>query len=228
VQSRASRGTQFLALVLVLLGGCSTATDTVDHSRAAAPLLASPPGEPPSLLPLWKFFGNRETNWGYKISPDGARVGWIGSHKSRRDPGTLDTRSPRSVFGFDWAADSHHVLYTQDRDGDERHHVYPMSVDSPDERPVDLTPWEGATSRVHRVVHGDPDHIVIASNRRDLTVFDLYRVSLATREATRLAENPGDVTTRLTDAAGRPRPRLRQTRPTKLDLERKSRKADVL
>ena len=59
-------------------------------------------------------------------------------------------------------------------------------------------------------------------------MFDLYRVSLATREATRLAENPGDVTTRLTDAVGRPRPRLRQTRPTKLDLERKSRKADVL
>jgi len=79
----ANRGTQFLALVLVLLGGCSTATDTVDHSRAAVPLSASTPGEPPSLLPLWKFFGNRETNWGYKISPDGARVGWIGSHKSR-------------------------------------------------------------------------------------------------------------------------------------------------
>src|SRR2546423_13429266 len=43
VQSRASRGTQFLALVLVLLGGCSTATDTVDHSRAAAPLLRRRP-----------------------------------------------------------------------------------------------------------------------------------------------------------------------------------------
>src|SRR5438132_3719994 len=224
----ASRTTLIIALVQVLLAGCSTATDTADHSRAAVPLPASTPGEPPSLLPLWKFFGNRETNWGYKISPDGARVGWIGSHKSRRDPGILDTRSPRSVFGFDWAADSHHVRYTQDRDGDERHHVYLMSLESPDERPVDLTPWEGATSWVHRVVHGDPDHVVIASNRRDLTVFDLYRVSLATREATRLAENPGDVTTRLTDAAGRPRPRLRQTRTTKLDLARNARKRDVL
>ena len=225
----ASRTTLILALVQVLLAGCSTALDTADHAGAPVPLPASTPGGPPSLLPLWKFFGNRETNWGYKISPDGARVGWIGSHKSRmtvfvrtvgeRDSGILDTHSPRSVFGFDWAADSRRVLYIQDRDGDERHHVYLMSVDSPDERPVDLTPWEGATSWVHRIVHGDPDHVVIASNRRDLTVFDLYRVSLATREATLLAENPGDVTTWLTDVAGRPRARLRQTGPTRLDLE---------
>src|SRR5207248_5250759 len=97
----ASRTTLILALVQVLLAGCSTATDTADHARAAVPLPASTPGGPPSLLPLWKFFGNRETNWGYKISPDGARVGWIGSHNRRmtgfvrtvgeRDSGVRDT-----------------------------------------------------------------------------------------------------------------------------------------
>src|SRR3989440_2367470 len=122
------------ALLQVLLAGCSTATDTADYARAAVPLPASTPGEPPSLLSLWKFFGNRETNWGYKISPDGARVGWIGSHKSRmtvfvrtvggRDSGILDKQSPRSVFGFDLAADRSRVLYLTDLVGDERHHSY--------------------------------------------------------------------------------------------------------
>jgi hypothetical protein len=45
-------------------------------------------------------------------------------------------------------------------------------------------------------------HVVIASNRRDRTVFDLYRVNLTTREATLIAENPGDVTDWLTDREG--------------------------
>ncbi|MGH7278222.1 MAG: alpha/beta hydrolase family protein, partial [Candidatus Rokuibacteriota bacterium] len=99
------------------------------------------------------------------------------------------------------------------------HHVYLASVDAPDARPVDLTPWEGATSWVHRVVRSHPERIVIASNRRDRAVFDLYRLSLTTREATLIAENPGEVTDWLTDRQGRPRARLRQPTPTQLDLE---------
>lgn len=224
-----SRTALGLSLVLALLAGCSSATDRLDAPRPVVPHAASTPGELASPVALWRFFGNRETNWGYKVSPDGTRFGWIGSHKSRMtiffrpvgegEAGIVDTHSPRTVFGFEWAADSRRLLYIQDRDGDERYHVYLTSVDAPGERPVDLTPWEGATSWVHRVVHADPDHIVIASNRRDLTVFDLYRVSLTSREATLLAENPGDVTDWLTDAAGRPRARLRQPSPTQLHLE---------
>jgi dipeptidyl aminopeptidase/acylaminoacyl peptidase len=217
-----------LVLILALLTGCSSATG-LDAPRPVDPPVTSTPGEPPSPLPLWRFFGNRESNWGYKVSPDGTRVGWIGSHKSRMtiffrplgkgSAGIIDTHSARAVFDFQWAADSRRVLYTQDRDGDERYHIYLTSVDAPDERPVDLTPWPGAISWIHRVVPTDPDHIVVASNRRDRTVFDLYRVSLTSREAVLLAENPGDVTDWLTDTTGRPRARLRQPSPAELHLE---------
>ena len=217
-----------LALVLALLTGCSSAT-AVDPARATAPGTASTPGEPAAPLPLWRFFGNRESNWGYKVSPDGARVGWIGSHRSRMTiffrpvgegrAGIVDTHSPRSVSDFQWAADSRRILYIQDRNGDERYHVYLTSIDAPDEPPADLTPWTGAISWVHRVPPSDPEHIVVASNRRDSTVFDLYRVSLASREATLLAQNPGDVTDWLTDTAGRPRARLRQPAPSERHLE---------
>lgn len=217
-----------LALLLALVAGCSTSSDRRDAGPAVA-RDASTPGPPPSPVPLWRFFGNRETNWGYKVSPDGARVGWIGSHRSRMTiafrppgagtPGFIDTHSPRNVFGFEWAADSRRILYLQDREGDERYHVYLTSVDTPDARPVDLTPWDGATSWLHRIVPSDPDHIVIASNRRDLTVFDLYRVSLASGTATLVAENPGDVTEWLTDRRGQPRARMRQSSPAEVHLE---------
>jgi len=190
-----------------------------DAPPLTVPLAASMPGEPPEPVPLWRFFANRESTWGYKVSPDGQRLGWIASHARRatvfsRPVGDgqvsiIDTHSPRSVFDFEWAADSRRIFYLQDSDGDERYHVYLASVDAPWERPIDLTPWEGATSWVHRVPRTDPGHVVIMSNRRDRTVFDLWRVSLVEREATLIAENPGDVMDWLTDWDGAPRGRLR-------------------
>jgi len=60
-----------------------------------------------------------------------------------------------------------------------------------------------------RVPRSDPGHVVIMSNRRDRAVFDLWRVNLVAREATLIAENPGDVMAWLTDWAGAPRARLR-------------------
>jgi len=104
-----------------------------DAPPLTVPLAASMPGEPPEPVPLWRFFANRESTWGYKVSPDGQRLGWIASHARRatvfsRPVGDgqvsiIDTHSPRSVFDFEWAADSRRIFYLQDSDGDERYHV---------------------------------------------------------------------------------------------------------
>lgn len=101
------------------------------------------------------------------------------------------------------------MLYPQDRDGDENYHIYLANTDAPDREPVDLTPWPGARSWVHRVVRSDPEHMIVASNRRDRTAFDLYRVNLRARDTALIAENPGDVVEWMTDWEGRPRARLR-------------------
>src|SRR3989442_1474670 len=176
----------FAALALVACSGMLS-----DTPPLTVPLAASMPGEAPEPVPLSRFFANRESTWGYKVSPDGQRLGWIASHARRatiffRPVGDgqvsiIDTHSPRSVFGFEWAADSRRIFYLQDSDGDERYHVYLASIDAPWERPIDLTPWDGATSWVHRVPRTDTGHAVIMSNRRDRTVFDLWRVILDER-----------------------------------------------
>ncbi len=176
--------------------------------------------KPPELIPASRFFANRDSNYGYRVSPDGAKVGWIASHRSRstvfvrpldgQPPTILDTHSPRSIQGFRWAQDSRHVFYLQDRDGDENFHVYLADTEAPGAKPVDLTPWPDSRSVIDRVIRTDPAHVIIASNRRDRSIFDLYRVNLATREANLLAENPGDVTQWLTDEHGHPRARLKR------------------
>ena len=59
----------------------------------------------------------------------------------------------------------------------------------------------------------------IVWNKRDRSVFDLYRVSLSTHERTRIAENPGDVMECLTDWEDRPRARIRRVSPDSRALE---------
>ena len=99
MRSAASVGA--LLLTGSLLAGCAG-----DGSR---PAIAE---APPPLVPLSRFFAAREANWGYRVSPDGTRVAWITSHRGRTTvffkrldeggTGIIDTRSPRSIYGFVW------------------------------------------------------------------------------------------------------------------------------
>ena len=205
----------------LLAAGCAIAPASPPPQPAAAP--------PPELIALRHFFASREANWGYRVSPDGTRLGWIASHGGRStvhfltlgadDTRPIDTHSRRTVFGFAWAADSRRILYLQDADGDEKYHVYLTSIERPDDRPVDLTPSPGSLAWIHRVIRSDPDQIILAWNKRDRSIFDLYRVSLTTHEHTLIAENPGDVTDWLTDWDGRPRARIRRVGPDARALE---------
>ena len=207
------------ALVLVaVLAACSTSGPTVRLAENASV----------PVVPLAKFFASGEANWGYRVSPDGTRVAWIGQQGratifsrplAATEARVVNTGTRRSVTSFTWARDSRRLLFLRDDDGDENHHVYVVSTETPDAPPVDLTPWGKTVSWVHRAPRSDPDHVVIASNRRRKDVFDLYRVNLATAEATMIAENPGDVEQWATDWDGRPRARIVVVSPTERSLE---------
>jgi hypothetical protein len=178
---------------------------------------------PPALLRLRDFFASAESTFGYRVSPDGTRLGWIGSHRGRNtvhvrtlggdDVRPIDSHSRRTIWSFTWARDSRRLFYLLDEAGDENHHVYLASSDRPDAAPVDLTPVRGSRAWVHRVPRNDPGHVVIAWNRRDRAMFDLYHVSLDTGAATLVAENPGDVIEWMTDWEGQPRARIRHVGP---------------
>jgi dipeptidyl aminopeptidase/acylaminoacyl peptidase len=198
---------------------------------AACSAAPRPTGDaaPPPVLRLTDFFASRESTWGYRVSPDGTRLGWLASHRGRSTVhvGTLagdevrpiDTHSPRTLWSFQWARDSRRLLYLLDEAGDENTHVYVASSDRPDARPLDLTPVRGTRAWIHRIPRQDPAHVIIAWNRRDRSHFDLYRVNLDTAVATLIAENPGDVIDWMTDLEGRPLARIRHVAPDARTLE---------
>ena len=197
-----------LALSLIL-SGC-----------AAAPRLSdSSPASTAPLIPVALFFANRESNYDYKVSPDGGRLAWLASAGGRLtvhfrelqggDARTIDTHSTRSLGTFRWAADSRHVLFEQDRDGDQNQHVYLADTERPGERPINLTPIGAARAAIHRVLLVDPDYILVVHNARTRRGFDLVRINVRTGDAAVVAENPGDVVQWITDPHGSLRGRIR-------------------
>jgi dipeptidyl aminopeptidase/acylaminoacyl peptidase len=162
----------------------------------------------PPLIPRALLLGNpRKTV--PQVSPDGTHLAYVApsdrgvanvwveaADGSGRRMVTQDTH--RGIYGFTWAPDGRHILYQQDRDGDENFHLY--AVDLPGKLVRDLTPFLGV--RVQNVLT-DPNHptqVLAGLNVRDRRVFDMYRIDLKTGAVTLDAENPGDVLSWTTDA----------------------------
>nr|WP_295105717.1 S9 family peptidase [uncultured Caulobacter sp.] len=102
-------------------------------------------------------------------------------------PLTKDTH--RGVYSFSWAYDGVHLLYLQDKDGDEDEHLYAVPVAGGEVR--DLTPFEGARASIAAQSRERPGEILVSLNKRDPRFADLFCLELSTGALTLVRENPG-------------------------------------
>ncbi|UCG86724.1 MAG: S9 family peptidase [Gemmatimonadota bacterium] len=160
------------------------------------------------LIPREILFGN-PVRASPQISPDGTKMAylapvngvlnvWVGN-VGREDyrPVTHDT--DRGVRVYFWAHDGRHIMYLQDVAGDENWRLF--SVDLITGSEADLTPFENVQVQI---VHHDkhhPNDLVIAMNKEDVTVHDVYRLDLVTKELELAARNPGNVANWVVDSA---------------------------
>ena len=154
------------------------------------------------MIPRKQLFGNPEKSHA-RISPDGRKLAWLAPLDGvlnvwvgpREDPQAarpVTRDAHRGVRSFYWAYTSRHILYPQDRDGDENWHVY--SVDFETGTNTDLTPIEGIAARIQGVSPRFPEEILVGINDRgEKQLHDVYRVHLASGERTLVLENPGFV-----------------------------------
>jgi dipeptidyl aminopeptidase/acylaminoacyl peptidase len=183
------------ALCLALICGAASAT----FARA----------ELPPLVPRSVFWSN-PSRVGPQISPDGRRLAyrarskaglmnlWIRTLSNGADE-AITTDRIGAIGAVKWAADSRHLLYLKDADGDENWHLFSVDLDTRQVR--DLTPFLGV--RAENVVTDarHPNDVLVGMNLRDRRFSDMYRVNLLTGATVLAAENPGDVTEWLADSA---------------------------
>jgi dipeptidyl aminopeptidase/acylaminoacyl peptidase len=159
-------------------------------------------------IPLRDFFRNpQETD--HRVSPDGAYISYLAPYESRlnvfvkRLDGGATTRvtseTARNIHGYFWKGDR--ILYAKDFGGDENFHL--VSVDLTGQDLKDLTPGDKIQAQVVDGLLDDDAHIIIAHNRRDPEVFDVFRINVVTGEEILIAQNPGNITGWKTDHDGK-------------------------
>lgn len=151
------------------------------------------------LIPRQDLFGNPDKA-SVQLSPDGTKIGylapvggvlnvWIGpaNDPTAARPVTRDT--DRGIRFYDWAYTSNHILFIQDKGGDENWRLYSVGLEAGDTK--DLTPLEGVQARFQEISPQFPDEILVALNDRDPRLHDLYRINIGTGERRLVQENEG-------------------------------------
>lgn len=161
------------------------------------------------LIPMRDFFRNPEKS-SFTISPNGeyfafmmpwqnrmnVHVQKIGEEKITR----ITSATERDLAGYFWA-NNNRIVYVQDTGGDENFRLYAVDIDG--SNPKDLTPFEKVMVQVVDDLKDNDEEMLIAMNKRDARIFDVYRININTGDMVMVAENPGNITGWVTDHDGK-------------------------
>ena len=158
----------------------------------------------PPLIPRALLFGDPEIRFP-RISPDGTLLAYLAPHCGALSIWVRAIDAPGDRTGdrviahdpacgirwFEWQGDSGGVLYAQDRAGDENYHLFQAGLDGGPAR--DLTPGERVKVQGLAVDPRLPGEVLVMTNQRDPSAFDVQRLDLATGTSQLDTRNPGGV-----------------------------------
>ena len=160
---------------------------------------AGGPTGPATLIPRQTLFGNPDRAM-MRISPDGKQISflapvdgvlniWVGPADKLADAKPITHDKGRGIREYFWAYTGRHILYLQDKDGDENWRVYSVNLQT--NATKDLTPKTGVQARIGGVSHKFPTEIIVELNDRNPQLHDVHRVNIETGEQKLVLENEG-------------------------------------
>jgi hypothetical protein len=130
------------------------------------------------------------------------------------EPVTDDRK--RGIRVFFWAEDNIHIVYLQDEGGDENWRVH--AVDASTKQDRDLTPFDDVQAQIVDSSRHFPDTLLVALNRENQELHDVYRLALSTGDLELVARNPGNAVRWVVDAHLRVRGAMAATPDGGFDL----------
>lgn len=186
-----------VALAFTLLAPFGVAGAAQPRSGQPAPAPAAASAEPAPLISREVLFGNPERA-GVQLSNDGEWISflaplddvlniWIAPTTNPNEAHAITKDDDRGIRRYIWMPDNEHIVYLQDRAGDENWRAYAVNIVSGEE--IDLTPMEGVQARIAHVSPDFPSELLLSINDRDPAWHDVYRINVNTGERTKVYEN---------------------------------------
>jgi dipeptidyl aminopeptidase/acylaminoacyl peptidase len=175
-----------LASMIALLGGCA---------EKQVP-----------LIPREVIFGNPEKA-APSISLDGKMLAYLAPVNNvlnvwirtigMEDDRVITKDTDRGIQIYFWAADNRHVMYLQDTGGNENWRLYAVNIETDEIR--ELTPYDEVQVRIVDRDKNFPDDLLVAMNKENPQVHDVYHLDIPSGELKMVAKNPGNIVDWLTD-----------------------------
>ncbi|HVN11365.1 MAG TPA: S9 family peptidase [Kineosporiaceae bacterium] len=155
----------------------------------------------PPLIPRSVLFGNPD-HTSPSVSPDARLLGyvapldgvlnvWVEPLDGSRPARAVTHDTDRGVRSFAFCHDDQHLLYVQDKDGDESWRLYVLDLATDEARLV--TPGEGVQARIVAHNRWHPHEVLVALNDRDPQLHDLHLLDLRAGDLRLVRKNPGFV-----------------------------------
>ena len=182
---------------------------TAKPDATAKETTAKEPIVPDSKLPIPKYlagvplisrdvlFGNPDKA-AARLSPDAKYLSflapvndvlnvWVGpaDNPAAAKPVTKDDK--RGIRQYMWAYTNQHIIYMQDKDGDENWHIYAVALDTLETQ--DLTPLKDVAAQIENVSYRSPHEILVGLNDRNPRFHDIYRINIETGKRELVQEN---------------------------------------
>ncbi len=168
--------------------------------------MPKPKASEPKLIPREVLFGN-PVKASPQISPDGRRMAYLAPVSNvlnvwvrtigRKDDQAVTQDRDRGIRIYFWAHDNKHILYLQDVGGNENWRLYAVNLETKQIR--DLTPFDEVQVRIIDHNKHFPHELLIAMNKENPQVHDVYHLDLRSGELKLAAKNPGHFADWLTD-----------------------------
>ena len=162
-------------------------------------------------IPIEDFFKKSEIST-VKLSPNGEYLAYLKPFQNRMNiyvrkvddinsEKQITKQTRRDIAHFAWK-ENDQLIFMKDFEGDENYRIFSVSAKGEDKK--NLTPFKGVSFGIVDSLDGlSENHILISSNQRLKTVFDVYRLNIKTGNRELIFENPGSFTSYLTDHEGK-------------------------
>jgi dipeptidyl aminopeptidase/acylaminoacyl peptidase len=184
------------------------------------------------LIPAETMFKKPEKA-AFQISREGNYLAWLEPWKKRMNvyvkniesgkEKRLTSETVRDIAGY-YFLDEENIGFAIDKGGDENFRLYGVNIKTGKEQCY--TPFDGVRTYVIDDLEDDPEHVLIAMNKRDKRVMDVYRLTLENGELELVAENDGTIVGWMTDHDGRLRGAFSKLNNRDLILLRPDEKAE--